>query len=88
VPDSRVAFSRGAGPDKRSYRVAFGKLRALLPGAEPRWTVRDGIEEMYEAYRAAGLSIEDLSGSSFTRIEQVKLLMAEGRLDASLRPLT
>ena len=31
----------GAGPDKRNYRVDFGKIgRVLLPSYEPEWTVR------------------------------------------------
>jgi nucleoside-diphosphate-sugar epimerase len=86
VPGSRIAFAGEAGPDKRSYRVSFAKLRSTLPAAEARWTVRQGVEEMYEAYRASGLGIEDLAGSRFTRIEHVKRLIAEGRVDEGLRP--
>ena len=42
-PDSTVSFAPGASPDKRSYRVSFAKLRAALPGLEPRWTVEQGV---------------------------------------------
>jgi nucleoside-diphosphate-sugar epimerase len=85
VPDCRIAFAEGAGPDKRSYRVSFDKINESLPGFETRWTVRRGAEEMYEAYRDAGLSIEDFKGSRFMRIARLKELLAAGRLDDTLR---
>jgi nucleoside-diphosphate-sugar epimerase len=85
VPDCRVAFAEGAGPDKRSYRVSFDKIRHALPGFEVEWPVRRGIEEMYLAYRDAGLRIEDFTSSRFMRIGRLKELLAEGRLDTELR---
>ena len=85
VPDCRVALAEGAGPDKRSYRVSFDKVRARLPEWRPEWTVRRGVEQMYGAYRDAGLTIDDFSGSRFMRIARIKELKADGRLDDSLR---
>lgn len=85
VPDCRIAFAEGAGPDKRSYRVSFDKINESLPGFETRWTVRRGAAEMYEAYRDSGLSIEDFKGSRFMRIARLKELLAAGRLDNALR---
>ncbi len=85
VPGSRVALAAGAGPDKRSYRASFAKLREAFPELRPRWTVRASAEEMLAAYRAAGLTIEDFKGSRFQRIARLKELVAEGRLDGALR---
>jgi nucleoside-diphosphate-sugar epimerase len=85
VPGSRIAFAAGAGPDKRSYRVSFDKINESLPGFEARWDVRRGAQEMYEAYRAAGLTIDDFKGSRFMRIARLKELLATGRLDDALR---
>ena len=85
VPDSRIAFAAGAGPDKRSYRVSFDKVRDQLPEFQPDWTVRRGVEEMYEAYRKAGVTIDDFSSSRFMRIARIKELQDEGRLDGTLR---
>ncbi len=85
VPGSRVAFAAGAGPDKRSYRASFAKLREVFPELEPRWTVRASAEEQLAAYRAAGLTIEDFKGSRFQRIARLKELVAEERLDGALR---
>jgi nucleoside-diphosphate-sugar epimerase len=85
VPGSRVALAAGAGPDKRSYRASFAKLREVFPELEPRWTVRASAEEQLAAYRAAGLTIEDFKGSRFQRIARLKELVADGRLDGALR---
>jgi nucleoside-diphosphate-sugar epimerase len=85
VPGSRVALAAGAGPDKRSYRASFAKLRRVFPELEPRWTVRASAEEQLAAYRAAGLTIEDFKGSRFQRIARLKELVADGRLDGALR---
>jgi nucleoside-diphosphate-sugar epimerase len=85
VPDCRVAFAEGAGPDKRSYRVSFEKIRRTLPEFQPKWDVRGGVEEMYRAYRDAGLTMDDFAGSRFVRIARIKELVAEGRVDDSLR---
>jgi nucleoside-diphosphate-sugar epimerase len=85
VPDSRVAFAAGAGPDKRSYRVSFAKLRQEFPELTPRWTVRASVEQMLAAYRDQRLSIEDFESSRFMRIARLKELMSDGRLDAELR---
>jgi nucleoside-diphosphate-sugar epimerase len=85
VPGSRVALAAGAGPDKRSYRVSFAKLHTAFPELKPRWTVRASAEQMFAAYRDAGLTIEDFTGSRFMRIARLKELMAQGRLDEELR---
>ncbi len=85
VPGSRIAFADGAGPDKRSYRVSFAKLLQAFPELHPRWTVRASVEQMLAAYRDNGLDIADFKGSRFMRIARIKELMAEGRLDETLR---
>jgi nucleoside-diphosphate-sugar epimerase len=84
VPGSEVSFADGAGPDRRSYRVDCGKL-ARLPGLELRWTVRRGVEQLYEAFKEHGLVVEDLTGSRYQRIAHVKSLLDGGRLDLDLR---
>jgi nucleoside-diphosphate-sugar epimerase len=85
VDGSRVAFAEGASPDARDYRVDFSKITNALPSFQPRWTVRKGIEELYEAYRRVGLSREDFLSSRYLRIGTVRDLLAAGRLDAQLR---
>jgi nucleoside-diphosphate-sugar epimerase len=84
VPGSEVTFAEGAGPDLRCYRVDCGKL-AGLPGLELRWTVAQGVEQLYRAFKEHGLAVEDLTGSRFQRIGRIRSLLESGRLDADLR---
>lgn len=84
VPGSRLEYSPTAGPDKRTYRVDCSKIERQLPAFRPEWDARRGAEELYQAYRDAGLTREDLEGPRYKRLAQVQRLLAEGRLDASL----
>lgn len=85
VPGSRIEYASGGGPDPRCYRVDFSKINKTLPQFKPTWTARKGAEELYSAYRRVGLALDDFEGTRFKRIDQLKSLMAAGKLDASLR---
>jgi nucleoside-diphosphate-sugar epimerase len=85
VPGSEVSYAEGGGPDARCYRVDCGKIARSLPGFQPRWTVRRGVEQLYQAYRRHGLAAADLDGTRYLRINRIRQLQREGRLDAELR---
>jgi len=85
VPGCQVDYAPGGGPDARCYRIDCQKIARLLPSFRPQWTARQGALELYEAYRAAGLSREDLGGSRYTRLRQIRALLKDGQLDSSLR---
>lgn len=85
VPGSKVIYAPGAQPDKRNYRVNCDRIRRVLPAFETRWTVRRGMEELFDAYQACGLTEEQFLSSRYLRIRRVRELQAQGRLDADLR---
>jgi nucleoside-diphosphate-sugar epimerase len=85
VPNSHIDFARDAGPDKRDYRVNCDRIKRTLPSFKPEWTARRGAQQLYEAYRAVHLTIEDLEGERYMRIRHVGKLQREGRLDSMLR---
>ena len=85
VSGSRITFAANAGPDLRDYRVNFDKLAAKVPAFKAAWNVRSGVEELLVAFQSHGLTLDDLTGPKFTRLEKVKLLIHEGRLTAELR---
>ena len=85
VPDCRVDIAPDAGPDKRSYRVSFEKIARLLPAFRPRWNVRRGVEQLYQAYLRSSLTFADFRGPRYQRINHIKQLMSEGVLDGRLR---
>ena len=85
VPGCRIEYAPDGGPDKRCYRVNCDKIRRVLPGFRPQWTARTGAQELYEAYRAAGLRFADLKRGRYTRITHIQELMQAGQLNSSLR---
>jgi nucleoside-diphosphate-sugar epimerase len=85
VPGCTIEFADDAGPDKRSYRVNFEKIRQRLPAFRPQWDARAGAEQLYKAYRSSGLTLEEFEGPRYQRIGHIKKLLADGILDAELR---
>ncbi len=85
VPDCHLEFAEGASPDLRNYRVDFTKIETALPGYQPQWTVRKGIEELYAAYQDHGLTSEEFLSSKYLRIKTILGHRDAGRLNAALR---
>jgi nucleoside-diphosphate-sugar epimerase len=85
VPDCHLEFAEGASPDLRNYRVDFSKIETTLPGYEPVWTVRKGIEELYDAYQRHGLTQDEFLSSKYLRIKTILGHREAGRLDDALR---
>ena len=85
VPGCRVDFAPDAGPDKRCYRVDCNRIARTLHDFKPQWTVRRGIEQLYETFKRVGLTLEDFEGERFKRIAHIKGLIDRGVLDARLR---
>jgi nucleoside-diphosphate-sugar epimerase len=84
VPGCEVEYTGENKGDRRTYRVAFGKIRERLPGFKPRWTIRKGAEELYHLLKGAGLTLDAFQGRKFGRLAQLKHLLEGGRLNADL----
>lgn len=85
VPNCRLEYAPDAGPDTRSYRVSFDKIAHALPAFQPKWDARLGAKQLYDAYRASGLTLEEFEGPRYQRIAHVKKLIADGILSKELR---
>ena len=85
VPGCKVDYAPDAGPDERCYRVDCNKIARVMHDFKPQWTARRGIEQLYEAYKKVGLTLEEFEGSKYMRIAHIKSLIDEGRLDENLR---
>lgn len=85
IPGCKIQIANSAGPDKRCYRVSCDKIDNSLPNFEPKWTVRQGVVQLYQTYNTVGLDQSDFEGPRFGRIECLKKMLADGRLDRSLR---
>lgn len=84
VPDCVVSFADGAAPDIRDYRVDFTKIERELPGYQPQWTVRRGIEELWAAYQFE-MTPALFEGPQYFRLRTVQQLINRGDLDLDLR---
>jgi nucleoside-diphosphate-sugar epimerase len=85
VPGCRLEYAPGGGPDKRCYRVTCEKIRQVLPNFQPQWTARKGAQELYDAYRAVGLTQEQVQRGRYVRLSEIQRLLKAGQVDASLR---
>ena len=85
VTGCQATFAEGASADARDYRVDFSRIQRVLPEFQPRWTVQKGVEELYEAYRRYDLTEDEFLGGRYVRLNEIKRLQSEGRLDDELR---
>lgn len=85
VPGCRIEYAPGGGPDLRCYRVNFDKIRRMVPGFHPTWTARAGAQELYDSYRANGLTFEDVRAGRYLRLREIKRVQESGALDAGLQ---
>jgi nucleoside-diphosphate-sugar epimerase len=85
VPGCGVRYAEGAGPDERCYRVNFDKIRRTIPAYSTRWTLRDGICQLRDAYKRYGLRMEDFQGEKYLRINRIKALLKTRHVDSNLR---
>jgi nucleoside-diphosphate-sugar epimerase len=88
VPGACVTMAEGAPVDARSYRVDCRRAETTLEGWQPRWTVREGIDDLLAHYRRVGLTREAFEGPRYQRLAHLRERLAAGELDAALRPVT
>jgi nucleoside-diphosphate-sugar epimerase len=86
VPGCTVELSPGAHPDVRNYRVSCDRITREI-GFRTTWTARAGALQLAERLRAENLTHEQFIGPAFIRIAQIRSRLAEGTLDATLRPI-
>jgi nucleoside-diphosphate-sugar epimerase len=84
VPGCSVKYLEVGGPDPRCYRVNCDKLPAHVPTFQTEWTVRRGVEELYDSYVRNGLTSEMFA--NYVRLPRIQALLRDGRVDAMLRP--
>jgi nucleoside-diphosphate-sugar epimerase len=67
--------------DNRSYRVSFAKIRRHLPGFRCRWTADHGARQLREIFESIAMSKEVFNYRAFTRLQQLKYLVATRQID-------
>jgi nucleoside-diphosphate-sugar epimerase len=85
IPGTRLEFAPGASADKRCYRVDFSKIARVLPNLKFQWNVDRGARQLYDAFRASGLTADILAGPSYFRLAALRELRQQGALNGQLR---
>jgi nucleoside-diphosphate-sugar epimerase len=70
--------------DNRSYRVAFDRIREVLPGYETDWDARAGAAQLHRIFEAIDMDAETFQGRGHTRLKQIEYLMRTKQVDSQL----
>jgi nucleoside-diphosphate-sugar epimerase len=81
VPNCKIEYAPGAGPDPRCYRVNCDKLGKVIPAYQPQWSARAAAKQVYEAIKKYGLTMEQFEGPGLARLPHMKKLIADGVVD-------
>ena len=84
VPGCSVVITGEHGSDSRSYKVNFDKIARDLPNFKPKWTLKKGIEEVYEAYKKYGMDEDKFTGRYFIRLKQLQYHINNRHIDNKL----
>ncbi len=82
-PGCEVSFG-APGADNRSYRVAFDRIREVLPGYDTDWDARTGAMQLRRIFEAIDLDEATFTGRGHTRLKQIEYLMRTKQVDAEL----
>jgi len=80
-PDCEVTFGK-SDPDQRSYRVSFDRATKDLPGFRCEWDLKRGATQLRDLYAHVKLDAEGLAQRPFTRIKQLRHLLATAQIDS------
>jgi nucleoside-diphosphate-sugar epimerase len=78
-----VTFGQPSG-DNRSYRTSFGKIHRHLPEFRCKWPAELGARQLHEIFERVEMTADVFLFRGFTRLEQLKHLIATRQIDADL----
>lgn len=85
VPGCEVEYTYEHGSDSRTYKVSFDKIATRLQGYfNPQWDIEKGVRQLYEAYKAHGLTQEEFTGNKYIRLNQLQVLVNKKAIDENL----
>ncbi|MFH0771911.1 MAG: NAD(P)-dependent oxidoreductase [Candidatus Omnitrophota bacterium] len=80
LPEAKIKILNQTGPDERTYKVDFSKIKNTLDNFKPRWNLRKGIAELLEAYKKHNLTSDDFNSGKYFRLKSLKSLIEAGKL--------
>ena len=79
-PGCEVTFGDSSG-DNRSYRVNFDKINSELPGFKCDWNASLGAAQLKSIFEQIDMSQDIFKSNPFTRLKQLKHLIATRQID-------
>jgi nucleoside-diphosphate-sugar epimerase len=73
-----------SGPDSRSYRVSFDKIKAHLPSFRCRWNATRGAQQLKSVFERIQLDEVTFNSAPFTRLSELRHLRHTEQLDTHL----
>jgi len=70
--------------DNRSYRVAFDRIREVLPGYTTDWDAGAGAAQLHKVFGSVDMDAATFTGRGHTRLAQIEHLMRTQQVDAEL----
>ena len=70
--------------DNRSYRVAFDRIREVLPGYDTDWDAKAGAAQLHRVFESIDMDGSTFTGRGHTRLKQIEYLMRTGQVDSAL----
>lgn len=85
VPNSELVFTGEHGKDSRTYKVSFDKIFSVLKDYyQPEWDLDKGGAELVEFFKKTHFDDEVFRGRKTNRLNQLKYLIEQKRLDDNL----
>jgi nucleoside-diphosphate-sugar epimerase len=85
VPGCKLEVLSEETADQRTYKADFSKLAQFFPDFKFQWDIKEGAQELFEAFKALKLTAADFTDKRFTRLKWLQFLLDSGQLDESLR---
>lgn len=86
VPGSKLKFTGEHGPDSRTYRISFKKILSVLKDYyRTAWDLDKGGKELVDFFERVHFTEAQFRGRPAIRLEQIKHLLRENKLDENLR---
>lgn len=84
LPHAKVNCLNITGPDKRSYKVGFNKIKKLI-GFQPKWNMKNYIPIIYEKMMDINFSYDDFMSYKYDSYEFCEHLIKSKRTREDLR---
>jgi nucleoside-diphosphate-sugar epimerase len=77
----KITLANTTGPDNRSYRVSFEKIREALPAFSCDWDALKGARQLRATFERIDLTEEMFFSRGFTRLKQIEYLIRTQQID-------